>query len=290
MKVCLSCDHRFEGASWQCPRCHQAPAQDQGIFLFAPYQSAGNGGFKAEYFRQLADLEANHFWFRNRNRLLLWALDACFPRWQSFMEVGCGTGFALSGISKRFPNRELSGSELFLEGLLHARGRLPDLPLHQMDAARIPFEEEFDVMGAFDVLEHVAEDEAVLRQLHRAIRPGGGLLLTVPQHPWLWSIADARACHQRRYTRADLARKVEAAGFKIRRVTSFVTLLMPLMWISRRRQDRTGDSAGKTEFQLSRALGGVLEAILGMEAGLIRAGMNLPAGGSLLMVAERGAR
>ena len=78
-----------------------------------------------------------------------------------------------------------------------------------MDARRIPFEREFDVVGAFDVLEHIVEDEDVLGQMFKATRPGGGLLVTVPQHPFLWSASDEHAMHQRRYSRAELRRKVE---------------------------------------------------------------------------------
>lgn len=54
-----------------------------------------------------------------------------------------------------------------------------------------PFRKEFDTIGVFDVLEHVHEDEQILAQMHRAVHPdGGGIMLTVPQHPWLWSPTD----------------------------------------------------------------------------------------------------
>ena len=64
-----------------------------------------------------------------------------------------------------------------------------------MDARRIPFEDEFDVIGAFDVLEHIKEDEQVLVQMHRAVKSGGGIMLTVPQHMFLWSEQDVQAHH-----------------------------------------------------------------------------------------------
>ena len=244
-------------------------------------------GFKAEYFGQLAALEARHFWFRNRNRLLLWALGEYFPAAQRFLEVGCGTGFVLSGLQQAFPRMELAGSELFMEGLSFARTRLPEVPLYQMDAGHIPFAAEFDVVGAFDVLEHIEEDQAVLGQLFQAVRSGGGILLTVPQHPSLWSEADVKACHKRRYTRQDLVRKVESAGFQTRRVTSFVTLLLPLMWMSRRRKHQAENCDVNTEFRMNRVLNGFLEAVLRLETWLIRRGGCFPAGGSLLLVAQK---
>ena len=96
-----------------------------------------------------------------------------------------------------------------------------------MDARRIPFRDEFDVIGAFDVIEHIEEDVAVIDEVGRALRPGGGFVMTVPQHPALWSPQDEHAHHVRRYTAAGLRRKVEAAGFEVVRMTSFVRLLLP---------------------------------------------------------------
>jgi len=249
--------------------------------------SKSSDGFKAECFGELATLEADHFWFRNRNRLLVWALGTYFPAARGFLEVGCGTGFVLSGIEQAFPSLEVAGSELFLEGLAFARTRLPEVPLYQMDAVHIPFAAEFDVVGAFDVLEHIEEDQTVLGQLFQAVRSGGGLLLTVPQHPSLWSEADVRACHKRRYTRQELVRKVESAGFQTRRVTSFVSLLLPLLWVSRHRKRQARNSGANAEFQMSRALNWFLEAVLRLEAYLIRRDAFLPAGGSLLLVAQK---
>ena len=80
-----------------------------------------------------------------------------------------------------------------------------------MDARRIPYEAEFDVIGAFDVIEHIYEDAAVLQQMHRAVRPGGGIIVTVPQHRFLWSKQDEFSCHFRRYTRGELMSKVSCA-------------------------------------------------------------------------------
>ena len=89
------------------------------------------------------------------------------------------------------------------------------------------------MVGAFDVIEHISEDEEALAQLRRAVRPGGGVLVTVPQHPRLWSPADDYGEHKRRYRRRELVEKVSAAGLEIERITSFVSLLLPAMIASR---------------------------------------------------------
>ena len=233
-------------------------------------------------------MEAGNFWFRSRNRLLVWALQRYFPEAKNLLEIGCGTGFVLSGLRLTFPQLVLSGSEIFSEGLNFAAERLPGVELFQMDARRIPFREEFDLIGAFDMLEHVKEDEEVLSQMYRATRPGGGILLTVPHHPFLWSASDDFARHVRRYTTRELNDKVKRAGFDVLLVTSFVTLLLPLLVLSRFKQQFNGGKFDPAaEFNISSWMNTTLEKILDGERTMIRAGLSFPAGGSLLLVARR---
>jgi SAM-dependent methyltransferase len=157
-----------------------------------------------------------------------------------------------------------------------------------MDARDIPFEDEFDVIGAFDVLEHIAEDERVLSEMYRAVRPEGGVILTVPQHAFLWSQADEHACHIRRYNARDLKQKVEQAGFTLVRATSFVSLLLPLMMASRlRRSVPDTDYDPLAELKIGGLINEFVVNILGLERTLIRTGLSFPAGGSLLVVARK---
>jgi len=124
----------------------------------------------------------------------------------------------------------------------------------------------------------------------RAVRPGGGALITVPQHRWLWSAEDDAGGHKRRYTRQELVEKVERAGFSVERVTSFVSVLLPLMAASRLRGRvgmRRHDPDSNMELSLPRSLDRLLETAMTAERALVRAGMSLPAGGSLLLVARR---
>jgi SAM-dependent methyltransferase len=255
---------------------------------FAPELAEESEGFEAAYFGRLAKLEPGSFWFRSRNRLIIWALRRYFPAAKNLLEIGCGTGFVLSGISKTLPELTLFGSEVFSAGLSIATIRLPGVDLFQMDARRIPFREEFDVIGAFDVLEHINEDEEVLSQMYRATRKRGGILITVPQHSLLWSEADEYAKHVRRYRARELRAKVERAGFKVLTTTSFVSLLLPLMFIARLRQRFTHrEFDAGAELTLGGPVNGLLERVMDVERAMIRLGISFPAGGSLLVVARR---
>ena len=287
MKRCVACEALFEDANWTCPKCGYQPALRNGIYQFTEEPRDVQAGFKPEYFARLAEIEESNFWFRARNELIQWALRNYFQDAKSFLEVGCGTGFVLAGIHEKFPRMRLAGSEIFADGLAIANARLSNVELYQMDARRIPFEREFDVVGAFDVLEHIIEDENVLAQMYNVARPGGGLLVTVPQHRFLWSASDQYAMHQRRYNRAELRAKVESAGFQIERITSFNSLLLPLMIWSRMLRKGNQDLQPWREFEISPALNKSLETILRLERMVITKGVAFPAGGSLLLIGRK---
>jgi SAM-dependent methyltransferase len=285
MKRCIACEAHFESNDWTCPTCRFRPTLRDEIFQFAG--DAPAVGFKPEYFPRLAAIERAHFWFRVRNELIQWALGKYFPDAKSFLEIGCGTGFVLEGIREKFPQTRLVGSEIFLDGLAFAKARLPGVEFYQMDARSIPFESEFDVVGAFDVLEHLVEDNRALAQMFNAARPGGGLLVTVPQQRSLWSASDEHAMHQRRYSWAELCQKVETTGFQIVRITSFNSLLFPLMVWSRMQQKRDQEFQPWRELEISPTLNRILGSILKLERLLIEKGLSFPVGGSLLLIGRR---
>lgn len=250
-----------------------------------------NDGFNVGYFKDLINLEPSHFWFRSRNRLIIWALKKFFPSMKSFLETGCGTGYVLSAVEKEFPEVSISGSDIYVEGLKFAEKRLKRTKLFQMDACRIPFREEFDVIGAFDVLEHIENDELALREFFNAIKPNGGAIFTVPQHQWLWSLNDKAACHKRRYSRRQLQGKLEKCGFKVIWISSFITVLLPLMVLSRMRYKikliKHSDSNKLQELKIHPIINFILEKICNIESYFIQKVISLPFGGSLICVAVK---
>ena len=287
MRRCPVCTVELSRPQWSCDTCGWRAEVADGIPVLAPAAEAAGGGFDPAQFQVLFDLEAGNFWFRARNALIVWAMAKYFPHARSMLELGCGTGFVSHAIEENFPDVALVASELFSSGAALAKRRLRNAEVVQMDGRNIPFEGEFDVAGAFDVIEHLAEDETVLGQLHKSLRPGGGLLVTVPQHQWLWSNLDAFSHHQRRYVKSELVRKVRHAGFSVLRCTSFMTLLLPAMLVSRLRLRNAPVDDPSAEFRISRWANAALGLAMGIERAAIRAGLPLPLGGSLLMVAQR---
>lgn len=262
-----------------------------GFRCYAPDRALACADYPSEGFAVTAEIEAGSFWCRSRNRVLADVVRRFTDptRRVEMLEIGCGIGGVVAAL-QRFEHIALTASDVSLDGLRFARSRCPGVDFIQLDAASMPFRGDFDVVGAFDVLEHIDEDEHVMRGVHDALRPGGLFIVTVPQHPWLWSAIDDIVRHKRRYARADLLRRLRAARFEIVFCSSFVTALFPAMVASRllsraRRQPRAGRDAFAAEVTLPAIANRIGDRVMRIDEAALRAGISLPFGGSLVAVA-----
>lgn len=283
MKCCPVC-HTGLSIDNVCSHCDYRARSYDGFELYAPAAAHVGNGYDPALYHDLAALEDTNFWFQARNRLIVHALHKCCGAPATFLEIGCGTGQVLRAIAAAFPAMRPSGSELFVEGLTFARARMPDAHLMQMDATRLPFTDEFDAIGAFDVIEHIADDERVLNEIQRALKPHGHVIISVPQHPWLWSQQDEIAHHERRYQVGELERKLGRHGFRVVYSTSFVSVLLPLLILSRRIMKRRSTDPFR-EMRIGRVANAILDGLLHLEYLLLCCGVRLPLGGSRLVVA-----
>jgi SAM-dependent methyltransferase len=117
MKRCLACQKNHANEDFICPICGQAPVQRAGFAAFAPELAAQNTGFDPALFARYAQFEAGNFWFSARNALLQTTLQKYFSAPQKILEIGCGTGFVLSALRASYPAAQLTGSDIFTEGL-----------------------------------------------------------------------------------------------------------------------------------------------------------------------------
>lgn len=289
MWICSHCGRRTPiDSSWRCSSCGRTTDMIDGFPAFELPLARKGRGFPPESFALLAGVEAKNFWFRYRNRLIVWALRHEKIRPARLLEIGCGTGFVLRRLSAEWPEAEVFGSDVFTSSLSFASARVPHASLLQMDATKPVFEDAFDVVAACDVIEHIDRDDLVLSSMRQALRSGGTLLVTVPQHRHLWSSIDEASRHERRYDRDELVRRVEAAGFRVTLVRSFMSLLYPVMRLSRKMSPPVAEMDPLREFRIGRVGNTLLGGIMHIEQMLIRAGADFPVGGSLLLVARRG--
>jgi len=264
-----------------------------GVIRFAPHIEGLTESYDPAWYEELAMLESRNFWFAGRNRLINWMVKRYLPVNGNYLEVGCGTGFVLQMLQKSLKEWRIYATEAQPEGISFAKNRVPeDVTFFQMDACHIPFRDEFDAIGAFDVIEHIPDDVEAIGQIHAALKPGGYFVLSVPQHMFLWSKYDEVGCHFRRYSAAEIESKLKAAGFSVLVSTSFNSLLLPLMMLSRAM--KKGDSAGQVdvleELRLPSTVNTILSVILKIEFLLIRFGVRFPVGGSRIVVAQKAVR
>lgn len=233
MNYCCNCQSYLVNDVAMCSVCGYQPKVVNDIPVYASELADDNDGFSSDDHVFLTEVENGHFWFENRNLVLRWILQKFFPQMGSFCEVGCGTGFVLREIAKSFPDVKLFASDIYVNALSFVQKKVPNAKLFQSDLMQFPYIEKFDVVGAFDVIEHIDDDVGALESIYRSLVVGGGVVITIPQHKWLWSVQDISSCHKRRYYRKDIIDKMESVGFRVLKVTSFVSLLLPLMIVSR---------------------------------------------------------
>jgi SAM-dependent methyltransferase len=234
-------------------------------------------------------LEETHWWFVVRRRIVLDAAAPTAPRpWHHILEVGCGTGGTMRALRTRFPDAAVKGIEPVEAAARLAAGKGCDVESGTFE--HLPIESSsVDLILALDVLEHLADDGLGLAEAFRVLRPGGRLIATVPALPSQWSVHDELNAHFRRYTREGLVAAARGAGFGVRRVTYFNSLLLPLAGLERAAVRLLSLPRSPAVALPPRPLNAVLRTVFGLERPIL-ARTDLPLGLSLLLVATRPAQ
>jgi len=235
-------------------------------------------------YEQMRVLQRDHWWFAARREILAGEIRRLrLPKPAQILEAGCGPGGNLAML-QRFgevcaiePDDD-SRAYAAEQNRVDVRGGF--LPQTAPDFGRA-----FDLVAAFDVIEHVPDDAGAVQRLGDYLKPGGYMITTVPAYGWMWSEHDAAHHHQRRYELKAFRRLFENAGLRVRRASHFNTLLFPPIAAVRLASKAAGRSASD-ETMPSAALNGVLKTVFGLERGLLAA-TDLPFGVSILLIAQR---
>jgi SAM-dependent methyltransferase len=185
---------------------------------------------KRAQIQNMADLEDNHWWFRERRHLIARAIADIPP--STALDIGAGAGGNTRVLETS--GWQATALEFSDAGVELARER--GLDVVQGDARAIPFpDDHFGLVVAYDVLEHISEDDQVVAEIARVVRPGGRVLIAVPADPRLWSPHDEAIGHFRRYTRPELIALFDGPRFHVNDVRSWNVLLRPVVALRRKR-------------------------------------------------------
>jgi SAM-dependent methyltransferase len=237
-----------------------------------------------DYELQTHQAEDRHWWYRGRRTVIENVIAGMrLPARARILDAGCGSGRNMVELAH---HGTVTGVELSPTSVALARDREAG-EVVEGSILEMPFGVgSFDLAVSLDVIEHLEDDLAALRELRRAVKPGGSLLVTVPAYPWLWSGHDEINHHYRRYTRRSLRRVAEQAGWEQVRTTYFNSLLLPAAIILRI-LDRFSRKTTESSLDLwvpPKPFNWALERPLALEAALIARGGRIPAGLSLLAV------
>lgn len=162
----------------------------------------------------------------------------------ALLDMGCGTGAHLLALSQFGP---AAGCDVSPEAVAYCHTRGLAGVVVQTDPDRLPFPDaSFDLVTALDVIEHIDDDVAMLREIGRVLKPGGAVFITTPAHKILWSVHDESVHHKRRYSRGELHAKLRQAGYVPERSTYFNGFLLPLIVPVRWLRDKLTRSKGPT--------------------------------------------
>ncbi len=183
----------------------------------------------ARAYEQFRTLERDHWWFRGRRTVYLGLLrhHLAGRRPHRVLDLGTGVGGFLDGLAEIADHVHPADNDAVSLRRCAERG-FPAVAL--ADGYRLPFRDaSFDLVCLFDVLEHLDDDAAALREVHRVLMPDGLLFLSVPAYPWLYANNDRVAHHRRRYTRRMLSKLLADAGLREERNTHTNVALFPLI-------------------------------------------------------------
>jgi SAM-dependent methyltransferase len=235
-------------------------------------------------YEQMAELDERHWWYQARRKILaeLIRREARPPSNAHILEIGCGTGHNLAMLGEF---GHVDALELDDEARAMSEKRLGrkvmSSPLPEL--SEVP-DRHYDLIGAFDVIEHIEDDVAALASIATKLKADGKFVMAVPAHQWMWSVHDVVNHHKRRYSKRSLKALIKASPLRLEKIGYFNSLLFPLAVADRAASKLRGkDNADVT---LPPApLNATLESIFAAERHLVGR-FPLPPGLSLFAVAS----
>lgn len=222
----------------------------------------------------------DYWWYRARASFLENFFGKLVGNGDKVLDVGSADGPSVAFIDKRIGT---SGKKTSMD--IEPEGLKEDDILGSVE--EIPIESEiFDIVSAFDVIEHVKDENKALDEIYRVLKPGGILMLSVPAYQWAWSKHDEKVHHYRRYTSGRLTAAVRQSGFHDVEATYAFFGTFPLFALQRTAAKLKGEFAGEAP-QVSPMQEKILMALSRIDLLVLKLGLPLPWGSSVLLKAKK---
>lgn len=237
---------------------------------------------KRKYEEQYIQFEKKNWWFIARRELIKNLLDKITNKNSKIIDIGSGSGINIQYLK----NYNIVGVDKSKRLVQAGKKEGKNIRMYDVEK-RIPFRKNsFDVALCLDILEHLENDDRVLKEIYRILTPKGKILITVPAFGFLWGQQDIVSMHKRRYTKRMLIKLVKENNFKIKRITYWNSFLFPIM--SSIRILRKNKKNPQTDFKdYPKFINKILLRILRLENFIISKNINLPIGVSLIAILEK---
>lgn len=286
--LCKSEENTFSEDRITCKSCGEVFPVTSGIPCFAPDIMHNNEFFNAHIFPLFERAAYKHFWFLGRKHLIYNFAKRYLLQDIKMLEIGSG----VADISRYFSQKHINieTSDVFFNVTEMAKDKY-GFKSYQLDAAHLPFKNHYDIIGIFDVLEHITDEDTVLENIHCALKEKGVLIITVPAFQFLWSYWDDVNKHKRRYTKKTLKEKLEHTGFFVERISYIFFLLSPFVFGKRLLTRFLGEIQSQEalfekELRIVPVINSLFYYLVKLESFIIKYG-NFPFGSSLIAVAKK---
>lgn len=240
------------------------------------------------YASKYHELEENHWWFVGR-RDIIFRLVKDYRRDMEILEVGCSGGVLIEFL-KRQGFTKLHGIDIDEKAIEICRQRGIN-EVGVADAQETGFkDQQFDVLIASDVLEHIKHEDEALLEWHRILKPGGKLIIFVPAFKFLWSNHDEVNRHFRRYSKSGLIKTLEKNDFKTEKVSYWnFSLFFPISLVRLSQKILSGKRKRVSDqlYELNTFVNKTLAYMLKLENKFLSTGITLPVGVSLFIIERK---
>jgi len=227
---------------------------------------------------KIANAEKEHFWFKSRRNLILQIFNKFISKKDKVIEIGAGTGSISRMLSD--DGYDISIGEIHPNGIQYAlKNNNQKLSIYQFDIMQNPFMEHFDVVGLFDVLEHIEDDKLAIYNISKMLKRGGKIVLTVPAHMWLWCEEDEISNHFKRYELNSLKQLLKEEGFSIKYASNFFISIVPLLYLRTK-------SKSSADIKINPIINFILSMVSNVENKILNSIVS-KVGGSIIIVAEK---